>query len=191
MTSSDDDDPKKAEAEEFQRRIDNGSITTKEMISKTLDIHKHKTAINLSANAVEENVVACCLLPKLFLYAVYQTNSSKSRYFQSVIDRIEDKYFDIYNGKYATADIATVEIGHYTFVILKRSRITKEQIAEELYQDRDEDYRRKIIELIKGLDPETYNQVNGMPFYTGSKEDDQAMNDKVNTLIRKHRDLFP
>jgi hypothetical protein len=186
------DDPRKAEVEEFKRRMENGSITAKEMISKTLDIHKHKTAVSgLSPDMIESNVLAACNLKKVFLYVVYQTNSSKSKYFQSVINRIEDKYFDpIDNGKYADADIASVEIGHYTWVILKKSRVTKEQIAEELYQDRDEEFRKKMIEVIKGLDPETYREINGIPFYTSNIEDNQAMDDAAIALSKKHSAMF-
>jgi hypothetical protein len=189
--TTDDDDPRKAEAQELQRRIDNGTITAREIISKTLDIHRHKTPIISSPESLESNLITACRLRNLFLYVFYQTNSSKSKYFQSVIDKIRDKYFnDTRNGDYASADIFGIEILHWTFVVMKKNRITKEQITEELFQDKSEEYRKAMVESVMQTNPISYYLTNGIPFHTGIKEDDQAMDNKVKALFKKHSAMF-
>jgi hypothetical protein len=195
MVSDDDnnkDDLKKVITEEWRRRVENGTITAAELMAQVLDVHKEKTNVGYKEPPDHMQSVMVAWYYGHFFVVYYKTHSSRSDYFQYVIDSIQDKYFNPAEGEraYADADIASVEIGPYTYVIMKKQRITKEQIAEELYQDRSEYERRQMIEVIKGLDPETYNRINGIPFVTGSIEEDQTMLDIVKALFDEYKSII-
>jgi hypothetical protein len=195
-TAPDDDNPDKAAREEFNRRVADGTITAEEMMFDKIDTHKDKPAqpSPMPSNIAFERMVKA-VNTELFWLVVYVSAGPKAGYFWRMIQHIEEKYFESSpDDPYAQADYFI--LGYHDpihFILLKRSRITRKQIAAEVLAEAEEEERKWALEKVERQDAGIEEEERGQPYLskyvipwiTGSQEDEQMIK-TVSELFRTY-----
>jgi hypothetical protein len=150
MTTDNDDDaddPRKPENEEFQKRIENGTITVQEIMFDTIDAHKDKPHSEILPPEITITRMIRALNTRLFYLVIYGRSGPKSDYFKRISDIIKEENFKPNeNDPYADADHFVFGPPECVLILMKKSRITREEIIDWRLMEADQDERKRVLE---------------------------------------------